>query len=57
MKSFYYRKSRVAPIAAVAAVLLGISFFTFLLTYLAPGDPVRSFLCKQILPILGFPGA
>ncbi len=26
----------------IVIVLLGISFFTFLLTYLAPGDPVRS---------------
>ena len=51
MKSFYYRKSRVAPIVAVAAVLLGISFFTFLLTYLAPGDPVRSmFLASGSMP-------
>ena len=26
----------------IFAVLIGISFLTFLLTYLAPGDPVRT---------------
>ena len=26
----------------IVIVLLGISFFTFILTYLAPGDPVRT---------------
>ena len=26
----------------IVIVLIGISFFTFILTYLAPGDPVRT---------------
>ena len=29
-------------ILQIMIVLLGISFLTFLLTYMAPGDPVRA---------------
>ena len=28
----------------MVVVLIGISFFTFLLTYISPGDPVRNML-------------
>lgn len=36
------KKDLVRRLLQIVIVLLGISFLTFMLTYLAPGDPVRS---------------
>ena len=36
------KKQLIRRLFQILIVLVGISFFTFCLTYLAPGDPVRS---------------
>ena len=36
------KKQLVSRLLQMLIVLLGISFLTFLLTYLSPGDPVRN---------------
>ena len=38
------RKQLVSRLLQIVVVLIGISFLTFLLTYLSPGDPVRTML-------------
>ena len=38
------RKQLVSRLLQIIVVLIGISFLTFLLTYLSPGDPVRTML-------------
>ena len=38
------RKQLVSRLLQIVGVLIGISFLTFLLTYLSPGDPVRTML-------------
>ena len=38
------RKQLVSRLLQIVVVLIGISFLTFLLTYLSPGDPVRTLL-------------
>ena len=41
----------IRQILLILVVLFGISFFTFLLTYLTPGDPVRTmFLASGSMP-------
>lgn len=38
------RKQLVSRLLQIVVVLIGISFLTFLMTYLSPGDPVRTML-------------
>ena len=38
------KKQLVSRLLQIVIVLVGISFFTFLLTYISPGDPVRNML-------------
>ena len=40
-------KTIVSRLLQMVIVLFGISFITFLLTYLAPGDPARATLLAQ----------
>ena len=35
------KKQLISRIIQIIVVLIGISFLTFLLTYVSPGDPVR----------------
>ena len=41
------RKKIISRIIQIVVVLIGISFFTFLLTYLAPGDPAQIMLTSS----------
>ncbi len=38
------KKQLISRLAQIVVVLIGISFLTFLLTYMSPGDPVRTML-------------
>ena len=38
------KKQLISRLAQIVVVLIGISFLTFLLTYISPGDPVRTML-------------
>ena len=38
------KKQLLSRLLQMVVVLIGISFFTFLLTYISPGDPVRNML-------------
>ena len=38
------KKQFISRLLQIVIVLIGISFFTFLLTYVSPGDPVRHML-------------
>ena len=38
------KKQVISRLIQIIVVLFGISFFTFLLTYVSPGDPVRHML-------------
>lgn len=38
------KKQLISRLVQMIVVLIGISFFTFLLTYVSPGDPVRNML-------------
>ena len=38
------KKQLISRLLQIVVVLIGISFLTFLLTYLSPGDPVRTML-------------
>ena len=45
------KKQLMSRLAQMFIVLLGISFLTFLLTYLSPGDPVRNmYTAAGIMP-------
>ena len=45
------RKKLALRLAQILVVLVGISFVTFLLTYLSPGDPVRNmYTAAGIMP-------
>ena len=45
------KKQILRRILQIAIVLIGISFVTFLLTYLSPGDPVRNmFSATGVMP-------
>ena len=51
MKSKLTKKKIVSRLLQIVVVLLGISFFTFLLTYLAPGNPAQVMLTSSgIMP-------
>ena len=43
------RKQLVSRLLQIVVVLIGISFLTFLLTYLSPGDPVRTMLSEELV--------
>ena len=38
------KKQIISRLLQIVVVLIGISFLTFLLTYVSPGDPVRHML-------------
>ena len=45
------KKKLALRLAQILVVLVGISFVTFLLTYLSPGDPVRNmYTAAGIMP-------
>ena len=45
------KKQIFRRLAQIVIVLIGISFITFLLTYLSPGDPVRNmFSATGVMP-------
>ena len=45
------KKQILRRIMQIVIVLIGISFVTFLLTYLSPGDPVRNmFSATGVMP-------
>ena len=45
------KKKIISRLLQIVIVLLGISFFTFLLTYLAPGNPAQIMLTSSgIMP-------
>ena len=41
------KKKIISRIIQIIVVLIGISFFTFLLTYLAPGNPAQVMLTSS----------
>ena len=50
------KKQILRRIFQIVIVLIGISFVTFLLTYLSPGDPVRNmFSATGVMPTDVFP--